>query len=454
MTRVVLLFLLTIMLTACARKPLQKEPVEASGNTAIVTETLPANRPDTVVLQPADYVSPPGITPPDNYIVPAALPKDTVKPPPVLEMPAVTVGAQRTAQYLPLLQNKRVALVVNQTSVIGSAHLADTLLSLGVQVIKVFAPEHGFRGDADAGAQIANAKDARTGMPLVSLYGKNKKPTAADLQDIDVVVFDIQDVGARFYTYISTMHYVMEACAEQNKEMIVLDRPNPNGHYVDGPVLDLRFRSFVGMHPIPVVHGLTVGELALMINEEGWLENGAHCNLTVIPCINYNHTTRYQLPIKPSPNLPNMQAIYLYPSLCLFEGAKVSVGRGTNKQFQVIGSPKYKYPFSFTPVSKPGATHPLFENELCFGFDLSNIPPDTLKYRKQLDLNWILRLYADYPDKPNFFSDFFNKLAGNSQLMEQIKSGLPMDSIRKSWQPQLQTYKQKRKRYLLYEDFE
>ena len=368
----------------------------------------------------------------------------------------VRMGAERTEVYLPLLQNKRVALVVNQTSTIGDTHIADALLHQGVQVVKVFAPEHGFRGKADAGEKVSNSRDVKTGLPIVSLYGKNKKPNAEMLAGIDAVIFDIQDVGARFYTYISTMHYVMEACAENNIEVLVFDRPNPNGHFVDGPVLDLAYQSFVGMHKIPIVHGMTVGELAKMINGEGWLANGLRCRLTVIPCEGYDHETFYELPIKPSPNLPNSHSIYLYPSLCLFEGTAISVGRGTDQQFQVIGDPKlYGYPFRFTPVSKSGAKYPKHENKTCYGQDLSTLSLEALRAERQFNLSYLLDIYKAYPDKATFFNknNFFDKLAGNATLQNQIKSGMTESQIRDSWRYELDYFKYKRKNYLLYPDF-
>jgi uncharacterized protein YbbC (DUF1343 family) len=359
-------------------------------------------------------------------------------------------GAEQTGRYLPLLQGKRVAMVVNQTSIIGKSHLVDSLLASGVNIKLIYAPEHGFRGDADAGAHVSNATDTRTGLPIFSLYGKNKKPSAAQLQDIDLVLFDIQDVGARFYTYISTMHYVMEACAELGKQVLVLDRPNPNGYYVDGPVLDLKHKSFVGMHPIPVVHGLTVGELANMINGEKWLEGQKSCQLTVIPVQNYTHKTRYSLPVKPSPNLPNDLAIGLYPSICLFEGTNVSVGRGTDWPFQVIGSPYYtRKAFSFTPRSVPGATNPPQLGQVCYGRKLSqkDIPG-------QFSLAFVIDFYQNSTNQDKFFNNFFNTLAGTSQLRAQIEAGKSEAEIRASWQPALQQYKNLRRKYLLYPDFE
>ena len=331
----------------------------------------------------------------------------------------IRVGADKTEVYLPLIQNKKVAIIANQTSITHGTHLVDTLLSLDISVKKVFAPEHGFRGMADAGEHIKSGIDKKTGLPTISLYGDNKKPKPADLADIDVVVFDIQDVGVRFYTYISTMHYVMEACAENNKQFIILDRPNPNGFYVDGPVLNSKHQSFVGMHPIPLVHGLTVGELAEMINEEGWLKNKIKCNLTVILCDNYSHADYYQLPIKPSPNLPNMNSVYLYPSLGMFEGTIVSVGRGTDFPFQVIGHPELKNTtFSFVPKPSNGAKDPMYNGKACYGFDLREIGVNEITNYKKIYLNWLLGTYQNTPDKSTYFlkNNFFNLLTGNSVL--------------------------------------
>lgn len=370
-----------------------------------------------------------------------------------LTSPQLVLGAQQTASYLPLLKGKRVALLVNQTSEIASGvHIVDSLMSLGVQVKKIFAPEHGFRGTADAGESVVDGKDKRTGVPIFSLYGKHKKPTAEQLSDVDVVVFDIQDVGVRFYTYISSMHYVMEACAENNKEFIVLDRPNPNGHYVDGPVLEKAHQSFVGLHPIPIVHGLTVGELAQMINGEKWLKGGLHCDLKVISCENYTHATRYSLPIKPSPNLPNDWSIALYPSLCLFEGTIVSVGRGTDLQFQIIGHPDYLQHdsvYTFTPVSKSGAKYPKHQNKVCYGKDLSEAK---FRYNTNFFLDELLHFYEMSANKSAFFKPFFTKLAGTKQLQQQIEAGHSQQKIRASWQPKLEEYQKKRKKYLLYAD--
>ncbi|HEY8399691.1 MAG TPA: DUF1343 domain-containing protein, partial [Cytophagaceae bacterium] len=308
----------------------------------------------------------------------------------------IITGAEQLEQYLSLLKNKNVALVVNQTSVVGKTHLVDTLLSLGIKVRKIFSPEHGFRGDADAGERVNNEIDAKTGLPIVSLYGNNKKPNKESLKDVDIVIFDIQDVGVRFFTYISTMHYIMEACAENNKKVLILDRPNPNGHYVDGPVLDLKHKSFVGMHPIPIVHGLTVGELAMMINGEKWLDSGRTCDLQVIKVKNYDHKKRYSLPVKPSPNLPNDLSIQLYPHLCLFEGTTLSVGRGTEFPFQVVGHPNKAYgTFQFTPKSIPGmAKSPLHENKVCYGIDLRSLSGEESGFQ----LKYIMELYNKSPE--------------------------------------------------------
>ncbi len=369
----------------------------------------------------------------------------------------VIVGAERTGEYLPFLKDKNIALVVNQTSTIGNTHLADSLLSLGISIAKIFAPEHGFRGDADAGEKVVNGVDLKTGISIHSLYGKSRKPSKEDLAGIEVIVFDIQDVGARFYTYISTMSYIMESCAENSIGFIILDRPNPLGFYVDGPVLDEAFQSFVGMHRVPIVHGMTIGEYATMVNSEGWLQGRIPCSLKVVACENYDHGTFYELPIKPSPNLPNMRSIYFYPSICLFEGTEASEGRGTNRQFQVVGSPSFiETEFQFTPVSMPGAKHPKHENKLCFGFDYSSVPIEELQQRKQIDLEPILSFYRDFPNKEKFFLKnlFFDKLAGNDQLRNQIISGKTENEIRDSWKEKLDQFRAIRKKYLLYPDFE
>lgn len=374
---------------------------------------------------------------------------------PPQEVASPQPAAERIELYLSKLQGKRIAAVVNHTSVVGKTHLIDTLLNLGIEVEKIFAPEHGFRGTADAGEQVKDGKDTATGIALVSLYGSRKKPTPADLKDIDLVLFDIQDVGARFYTYISTLSYVMEACAENGIRLLLLDRPNPNGHYVDGPVLDKKYSSFVGLHEVPVVHGMTVGEYARMVNGEGWLAGGVRCDLEVIPCAGYDHQTFYELPLKPSPNLPNMRAVYLYPSLCFFEGTIVSVGRGTDKQFQVVGAPGFQLgDFSFTPVSMEGAKNPPQEGKRCRGFDLSNLKLSELRGRKALDLSYLIEFYRHAPDRSSFFlkNNFIEKLAGGPDLKRQIVEGKTEAEIRQSWQPGLEWFRALRKRYLLYPD--
>ena len=365
------------------------------------------------------------------------------------EQNEIKTGAQRVSSYLPLLKNKRTGLVVNHTSVIGKTHLVDTLIELGVEVDVVFGPEHGFRGQAADGEKISN--DSTEDYLIISLYGKNRKPSKEDLAGIDIVVFDIQDVGTRFYTYISTMHYVMEACAENGIPVIVLDRPNPNGFYIDGPVREPEFSSFVGMHPIPVVHGLTVGELANMINKEGWLANNIKCNLTVIENEFYTHKDRWPLKIYPSPNLPNDISVGWYPSLCFFEGTIMSIGRGTYHPFQVIGYPDSTFgKFTFTPVSIEGMSlYPKFENETCFGIDLQNVSPPA-----KVDLSYLIDFYSQFDDKDAFFKPYFNTLAGTDKLMAQIKQGLSQEEIGESWLPALDKYKELRKKYLLYPDFE
>ena len=368
----------------------------------------------------------------------------------------IITGAQQTELLLPLIKGKYIACVVNQTSTIGDKHLVDSLIASGVNIATIFAPEHGFRGTEDAGATILNAKDTKTGLPVLSLYGNKKKPTQQDLADVDVVVFDIQDVGARFYTYISSLHYVMEACAELGKPIIVLDRPNPNGFYVDGPLLDKAYSSFVGMHPIPVVHGMTIGEYAKMINGEKWLANGVQCDLTVIPCKNYDHKKMYEVPIAPSPNLKNMRAIYMYPTLCFFEGTNVSVGRGTAKPFEIIGSPYLKNTgFEFTPMPGPGAKSPFLMHTKCYGYDFSAKSLDEVQQGK-IDIQLLLKIYQEFEPKDKFFleNNFFNKLAGSAELMMQLKGGLSEEEIRLSWQDDITTFKKVRKQYLLYPDFE
>lgn len=369
----------------------------------------------------------------------------------------ITVGAARTAEYLPLLEGRKVAVVANQTSVFNGAHLVDVLIAKHVGLKRVFAPEHGFRGTADAGELLNDGTDRRSGLPVVSLYGSNKKPTAEQLADVDVMIFDIQDVGARFYTFIPTMFNVMEACAENGKRMIVMDRPNPNGFYVDGPVLREEMKSFVGMHPVPIVHGMTVGEYAQMINGEGWLKGGVQCELTVINCTGYDHNNHFDLPIAPSPNLPNASSIQLYPSLCLFEGTPVSVGRGTDKQFQIFGMPGLKNaPFEFTPKPMPGAKHPKHDGVLCNGYDLSAVGAFVIRDSKKLNLQWLVDLYAGLStsQQKEFFTPFFDKLAGNTFLREQIQAGKSAEEICASWAAEVGAFKKIRKRYLLYPDFE
>ncbi|SDS03938.1 Uncharacterized conserved protein YbbC, DUF1343 family [Formosa sp. Hel1_31_208] len=378
----------------------------------------------------------------------------------------IVVGANRTDLYLPLLEDKRIGIVANQTSVLevierraigpstmGNAkvthHLVDYLHDYSaITVSKVFAPEHGFRGTADAGEVVKDGIDTKTGIPIVSLYGKNKKPSPEQLADLDLVIFDIQDVGARFYTYISSLHYVMEACAEANIPMLILDRPNPNGHYVDGPILEQEHQSFVGMHPIPVVHGMTIGEYAKMINGQAWLKDRMTCDITIIEMRNYSHNKSYSLPIQPSPNLPNDLAINLYPSLCFFEGTNVNAGRGTSKQFQIYGSPyldKTVYNFKYIPMPNNGAKYPKHDNVLCYGEDLSS-----RSKMKQLDLSYLIRAYKNSIDKPKFFNDFFTKLAGTTDLRQQIESGISEEDIRTTWEKGLKEFKKTRVKYLIY----
>jgi uncharacterized protein YbbC (DUF1343 family) len=369
----------------------------------------------------------------------------------------VLVGAERASLYVPELQEKRVALVVNQTSTVFGQHLVDFLQTKNVNVVKVFAPEHGFRGTADAGERVSDGIDKKSGVAIKSLYGKSKKPSAQDLEDIDVVLFDIQDVGVRFYTYISTMHYVMQACAENNVKFMVLDRPNPNGFYVDGPVLDMEYKSFVGMHPVALVHGMTVGEYAQMINEEGWLGTDLKCNLQVVLLTGWNHKMLYQLSVKPSPNLPNMTSVYLYPTLGLFEGTNVSIGRGTDFPFQVVGSPYISEgEFTFTPQPKPGAKYPKHTGKLCTGTDLRSLNLADLYAVPQINIDLILTTYAHTSNKEAYFlkNHFYYKLAGNMALEQQIQNGVSAAEIRASWQADLKAFKQMRKQYLLYPDFE
>ncbi|GAA4318942.1 DUF1343 domain-containing protein [Pontixanthobacter gangjinensis] len=374
-------------------------------------------------------------------------------------LPAVSAeiitGANKTEAYLPMIRNKKIGLVGNQTSIIKTEkgdykHLVDSLLALDVEITKVFAPEHGFRGTADAGEIIKDGVDTRTGLPVVSLYGSNKKPSPEALKDIEIMIFDIQDVGARFYTYISSLHYLMEACAENNIPLIMMDRPNPNGHYIDGPILEKEFKSFVGMHPVPVVHGMSIGEYARMINGEKWLKNGIACELKIIEMENYDHSKPYSLPVKPSPNLPNDRSINLYPSLCFFEGTNVNAGRGTDKQFQVFGSPfldQNYYGFSYTPQSKDGATNPKHLGKTCYGKDLTGA-----EYLSALNLEWLIEAYEHTAKKEEFFNQFFTKLAGTKELQKQIESGRSFQQIRDSWKEGLSNYDKMRQKYLLYQE--
>ena len=366
----------------------------------------------------------------------------------------IVPGADRYDQYKHLIEGKSIAIAANQTSMVGNVHLVDYLLSNGVdirKIMKIFSPEHGFRGWADAGETISDRKDTITGLPVISLYGFHFKPSPDDLQGIDVVIFDIQDVGVRFYTYISTLHYVMEACAESNIRCIVLDRPNPNGFYCDGNVLDTANRSFVGMHPVPIVYGMTIGEYALMINGEGWLKNGIKCNLTVIKCKNYTHKSFYELPVRPSPNLPNQTSVYLYPSICFFEGTNISLGRGTPFPFQVYGSPLLPDKgFSFIPESTEGARNPILLGVKCYGTDLRSAIKDKIVPSPKVNLEWVIDGYRNYPQKDKFFIPYFDVLAGGSVLREQIQRGMTPDQIRRSWKPGLTEFRKIRQKYLLY----
>lgn len=363
------------------------------------------------------------------------------------------LGANQMQAYLPLLKDKNVGIVGNQTSVIfkeddSFTHLIDSLLARNITIKRVFSPEHGFRGKADAGEKVIDGIDQKTGLPIISLYGNNKKPTPQQLKGLDIIVFDIQDVGVRFYTYISTLHYILEASAEANTPLLVLDRPNPNGNYIDGPILEKENKSFVGMHAVPIVHGMTIAEYAQMINGENWLPNNLKADLMVIPMQNYTKETVYDLPIKPSPNLPNAKAINLYPSLCFFEGTNVNAGRGTNKQFQVFGSPflnKDFYSFSYTPTANEGAKNPKHKNKLCFGKDLSN----TQKL-SAINLSWLIEAYQHTNKKEAFFNSFFSKLAGTKKLQQQIENGINKEEIKASWQAGLEDYDAMRKAYLLY----
>jgi uncharacterized protein YbbC (DUF1343 family) len=359
-------------------------------------------------------------------------------------------GTENFESYLPLLKDKRVGIVTNQTGILSKEkHLVDFLIEQNINLQKIYAPEHGFRGTADAGELIVDGKDTKTNLPIISLYGNNKKPKPEQLEGIDILVFDLQDVGARFYTYISSLHYVMEACAENNIPLLILDRPNPNGTIIDGPILEKEYKSFVGMHEIPVLHGMTIGEYAKMINGEKWLKDSLQCDLKVAPCLNYSHDMKYSLPVKPSPNLPNDQSINLYASLCFFEGTNVSLGRGTEKQFQIYGSPflpESEFDFSFTPKPNFGAKDPVHNGKVCFGEDLTEI-----RKVHRLELKWLLKAYENTTDKTVFFNDFFTKLAGTKKLREQIEAGMTEKEIRRTWQEGLEQFKEVRAKYLIYE---
>ena len=373
---------------------------------------------------------------------------------------SIQTGAEQTAKYIPLLKGKRVAIMANQTSIVGSSHLVDSLVKLGVNIVKVFGPEHGFRGNASAGVHVADENDPATGIPVISLYGKKNKPSKEDMADVDILIYDLQDVGVRFYTNINALARLMEACAENGKEMLLLDRPNPNGYLVDGPVLDMKYKSGIGMFPIPMAHGLTVGEFAQMVNGEGWLKDKLKCKITIIPVANYHHDMPYTLPVKPSPNLNTQQAILLYPSTCMFEGIYLNHGRGTYFPFTVIGSPELKglYSFSYTPTGIKGmAETPLFMDQVCYGIDLRNYDVNQLRKTRQINLEWIKELYKAHPHKEKFFDSKLSnqmgtieKLIGSGEFRQQIIDGKSEKEIRASWEPGLSQYKEMRKKYLLY----
>ncbi len=368
----------------------------------------------------------------------------------------ITTAAMQTDKYFPLITNKSIGLVANQSSLIENTHLVDSLLSSGFNLRKVFSPEHGFRGDQDAGKQIKSQKDEKTGLEIVSLYGKTKKPEAASLKDIDIIIFDLQDVGVRFYTYISTLSYVMEACAEQGVPIIVLDRPNPNGYFIDGPVLEKEFQSFVGLHPVPVAYGLTIGEYALMVKGEKWINNADALDLTVIPLEDYSRSMLVELDTPPSPNLPNAASIYLYPSLCFFEGTTLSIGRGTDFPFQLYGHPDLQDDtFTFTPRPIPGASmNPPHNGKLCKGKDLGDFANEYASNERKIHLSWLIEAYSELGNKSAFFTNYFNTLAGNSKLRKQIEAGINEQEIRASWVDDINNYKKIRKNYLLYPDSE
>ncbi len=385
--------------------------------------------------------------------------KDSAKKKPGIG-PGISTGAEQTEKYLPYLQGKRVAILANQTSVIGKTHLVDSLKKLGVNIVKVFGPEHGFRGKASAGDKVNDEIDVVTGIPIISLYGAKNKPTRADLADVDIMLYDLQDVGVRFYTNINALSRLMEACHENGKELLILDRPNPNGYLIDGPVLDMKYKSGIGMFPIPMSHGLTVGEFAQMANGEGWLTNKVKCNIRIIPVANYDHDMPYILPVNPSPNLNTPQAVLLYPSTCMFEGVYLNHGRGTYFPFTVLGSPELKgvYTFSYTPTGIKGmAETPLFMNELCYGLDLRNYDTELLRKSKKINLQWILELYKAHPYKEKFFDSKLSKQMNNIEIQigsglfrQQIIDGVAEEVIRATWEPGLSQYKIMRKKYLLY----
>lgn len=371
-------------------------------------------------------------------------------------------GAEQMNKYLGYLKGKRVAMMANQTTVVGNVHLVDTLRKRGINIVKVFGPEHGFRGNASAGAKVADEVDSATGIPLISLYGGKSKPSKEDLADVDVLIYDLQDVGCRFYTNINALAKMMEACADNKKELLILDRPNPNGYFIDGPILDMKFKSGIGQFPIPITHGLTIGEFATMLNGEGWLANGVVCPFKLVPVANYRHSMPYTLPVRPSPNLNTQQSIILYPSLCLFEGTIISQGRGTYFPFTILGSPKLegKYTFSFTPTGIKGmAETPLHMNQTCYGLDLRTIDQKEIMQAGKINLQWMMELYRAYPEPEKFF-DYkqsnqmgnIDKLAGVAEFKEQIKQGISEDSIRRTWEPGLQAYRAKRAKYLIYPD--
>lgn len=372
----------------------------------------------------------------------------------------ILTGAEQTEQYIGYLKNKRIGILANPTTVIGSKHLVDSLLSRGISIVKAFGPEHGFRGRASAGIKVSDEKDSATGIDIISLYGSKRKPSAADLADIDLVIYDVQDVGCRFYTYINVLRDVMEACAEHGKELLILDRPNPNGYFIDGPVLDMKLKSGIGQFPVPITHGMTIAEFAQMINGEGWLPGKKICKLKIIPVKNYSHDMEYTLPVKPSPNLNTQQSILLYPSTCLFEGTILNHGRGTHFPFTVLGSPKLKgkYSFSYTPVPIPGMSEtPLHMNQVCYGLDLREYDVSVFRKTKRINLQWMIGLYNAYPDKDRFFDRSqsnqignIDGLTGDARFRQQIAAGKSEDEIRATWEPALSQYKEMRKKYLLY----